>query len=891
MGNCCTKSQASIQACYHPDRVYYPMKRTNSKGDDDPGWMRISWDEALTTTATKIQEIIDKYGGYTLVTYAGTSRVWNAGFGDLLETPNGLAAWQVCKGPRHFVGAMQSEMGFSWMETVGRPKVYVQWGGASEISNYDDSCRTTVDVATKADVHITVDPRLTNLGKEADYWLGLRPGTDSAMALAWANVVVENELYDEAYVKKWTNATFLVVQDMDPTAAPLGSWTMPEIKTRLLKESDLIEGGKATRFMVWDSLGDRLSYFDADPQSGLRWESEDWKPQTKGHTQDTRDLLPGVSAGFVCDLSGFGEEDGFATPIEPALYGDYEVTLRDGTAHKARPVWDLYVERLQDYTPEKVAEITNVSADTIREVALTYATRIDPATGYGNGGIQYMLANEHYGTAAETCRCLDVLVGISGNFDTPGGNRGTTRAAAQMDVEGGGGIGMAKRGKTDGSKRLGMEDRPLLRQWWPMWGDACYINNAMQTGDPFPIKGGICASGNFMNMANAKLNYEGLQTLDFFFTLDLWFAPVTGISDIVLPVLHWIEVNSPRRSQGSSGAYGCTIRAVDPPAEAAWDQVVLEMLAKYMDVPYSADPDNPWPGMEYPLMSREHVQEVESTILDANADMVGGWEAFSSAFAEHGWFDAKLAEPYDYWGHYRRYEVGQMRRGFALVVNRQYPTPAAPGLSTPTAKHEIWSTIMETCRPNEDRELPKYIEPPESPLSTPELFEKYPFTCITGRRIPVYFHSEHRQLPWCRELWPVPRVEINPADAAELGIEQGDWVWIENDRGKIRQTADLYYGIKPGMINLEHQWWYPELKQADRGFALSVANVLVDPMAADPDTGASMVRGYAVKIYKATPENSPFNNPVPCGNDGTEIIHDSSDPRLKEWLQTYEGRE
>ncbi|MEI3230558.1 MAG: hypothetical protein V8S24_04440 [Gordonibacter pamelaeae] len=48
MGNCCTKSQSSIQAAYHPDRLHYPMKRTNPKGDE-PGWVRITWDEALDT--------------------------------------------------------------------------------------------------------------------------------------------------------------------------------------------------------------------------------------------------------------------------------------------------------------------------------------------------------------------------------------------------------------------------------------------------------------------------------------------------------------------------------------------------------------------------------------------------------------------------------------------------------------------------------------------------------------------------------------------------------------------------------------------------------------------------------------------------------------------------
>ena len=134
----------------------------------------------------------------------------------MLKTPNNIEAWQICKGPRHFAGTMVSGFGCSWMETIERPKVYVQWGGASEMSNYDDSCRTTVDVASRADVHISVDPRMANMGKEADFWQHLHPQTDGALALAWTRyVVIENNLYDDLYVKKWTNAPFLVCEDFD----------------------------------------------------------------------------------------------------------------------------------------------------------------------------------------------------------------------------------------------------------------------------------------------------------------------------------------------------------------------------------------------------------------------------------------------------------------------------------------------------------------------------------------------------------------------------------------------------------------------------------------------------------------------------------------------------
>ena len=125
-GHSCSKSQASLQAAYHPDRVTYPLKRTNAKGED-PGWQRISWDEAITTCATKFQELKDRYGGESMVCFGGTSRVWCMGsYGDLkllLDTPNGFLGYEICKGPRHMAELMTDDKGSNWMETVMQPKV------------------------------------------------------------------------------------------------------------------------------------------------------------------------------------------------------------------------------------------------------------------------------------------------------------------------------------------------------------------------------------------------------------------------------------------------------------------------------------------------------------------------------------------------------------------------------------------------------------------------------------------------------------------------------------------------------------------------------------------------------------------------------------------------
>lgn len=863
-GNCCSKSQSSIQAAYHPDRLHYPMKRTNEKGEDDPGWVRISWDEAFQTIGQKFNEVKERYGGPSLFCMTGTSRIWCMagiiGWPRALGTPNTMHAYQVCKGPRHFATQMTCARAFSYMATVDRPSVYVQWGGASELSNYDDSCRTTVDVAKKAATHILVDPRQTNLGRMADVWMNLRPGTDAAIAMSWAHVIIENKLWDDLYVKRWTDCPFLVCEDIEPSG-----WTERydmtgspwELKTKLLKESDLVEGGNPKHMMVWDTLSDSLTYFDVE--SGL-WEGETWKRPEAGRPALQKNLVPGVAPGWVPDPTPFNPL------IDPALFGEFEVTLKDGRKSVVRPVLDRYAEACALYAPEKAEEITGVPAKEIERAAIAYATRVDPSTGYGNGGIHYMLAIEHAGNAIQNVRSIDALTMLTGNMDTPGGHRGVTQTPIAISPTGGDTLFAADVPGApfpDYEKTLGYDKFPMSK-WFGGFADSSSIWEAIETGEPYPVVAGICQSGDFMNQGNALYSWDVLNSLDFLVDADLWHAPTSDAADILLPVCHWLELSAPRMSQGASGAYGATCQCIEPPAECRWDPDVLVGICKGMGVPFLPDDEaNTWPDKDWIL---------DDSVKDSGLT----WEEYRDNFQKNGWLDAKAEYP-EVWGTYRRYEMGLLKDG-------------KPGWKTPTRKHELWSTIMESHHPEGTWNFPTFTEPQHSPVSDPERCKEYPFVITTGRRIPVYFHNEHRQLPWCRELWPVPRVEINPVDAQRLGIEQGDWVWIETPEGKVRQTADLYYGVAEGVVNCEHQWWYPEINQAGHGFELSCINCITDRRVQDPHSGSTNLRAYLCTIYKATPENSPFGNPVPCGKDGTEIIHTSDDPRLKEWLPTYEGR-
>ncbi|NHM13575.1 molybdopterin-containing oxidoreductase family protein [Xiamenia xianingshaonis] len=904
-GNCCAKSQSSLQAAYHPDRVLYPMKRTNPKDAPDPGWVRITWDEAYSTMAENYQELIDKYGGETIMMMSGTSRCWCMGaygvFPLLFQSPNRVTPYQVCKGPRHFATLMQSSYAFSWQATVDKPRVMVRWGGSTEMSNYDDSCRMTVDSAKEADAFITVDPRLSNLGRESTIWQHLYPQTDGALALSWIHVVIENKLYDELFVKRWTDAPFLVCEEMGPTPGPMGAKMQAgffQTMTRLVCESDLKEDGSPFRLMCWDAKNGRLTYFDAET---MLWEGENWSMErnlktAKPATQEN--LFPGVAQGLVPAQLGFGKEDGFEVEIDPAIEGEYEVTLKDGKAYKVKPVWEHLKARAAEYAPDIAEGITGIPADQIELAAKTYATRVDPESGYGNGGIGYMLATEHGCNAIQNSRALDTLVGITGNWDTPAGNRGgTTSFLRTIDVNFGGNVnmgGMPDLTEEHYKKLSGIEKFPVLN-WWQYWADANSVYEQIQTGDPYPIRGGIAQSGDFMNMGNSLYNFESMRSLDFLAVIDFWHTPLSDVADLLLPCAHWIEANGTRPSQGSSGGMGLNVQCVERPGEVEYDPVFNIKLHEAMGRPFSDDPKNPYPTEE----------EYCDWFVRASGMT---WKQMVEKFQKDGWWDCKAmtlksleGDPEGWldaggtWGLYRRYQLGMLR------------PDKKPGLTTPTGKLEIWSTVMETFYTDETDPLynadEKYHDDPDyagveghardilpdwrpAPLgraAAPEMEAEYPFICNTGRRIPVYFHSEHRQLPWCREQWPVPRIEMHPADAEKVGVKQGDWVWIENENGKIRQVVDLYEGIEPGVVNCEHQWWYPELNQMGHGFELSGVNCLVYRDVRDRHSASSYLRAYPVKVYKATPENSPFNNPVPCGEDGKEIITAGNDPRLKEW--------
>jgi anaerobic selenocysteine-containing dehydrogenase len=192
--------------------------------------------------------------------------------------------------------------------------------------------------------------------------------------------------------------------------------------------------------------------------------------------------------------------------------------------------------------------------------------------------------------------------------------------------------------------------------------------------------------------------------------------------------------------------------------------------------------------------------------------------------------------------HQRRYELKAQR----------YKKYEERGFATPTGKVELYSTVFEKLGYDP---LPAYQEPAETPISDPELAKEYPLRLINGGRVREYFHSEWRQIESVRKLRPDPIVQIHPDTGAKLGISSGDWVWIETVRGRVRQKAELFDGLDPGVVHADFGWWFPELPGEEpwlHGVWEVNINVVLndDPEVCNEITGSWPLKTALCKVYK-----------------------------------------
>jgi anaerobic selenocysteine-containing dehydrogenase len=427
--------------------------------------------------------------------------------------------------------------------------------------------------------------------------------------------------------------------------------------------------------------------------------------------------------------------------------------------------FDELKERVQDYPLDKVAELAWIDADDLRRAAHLYAESHPAAIHWGvpvDGNAQ--------GTVA--AQAISQLWCVTGNIDIPGGNViakpafGVTTypftSQEMVDLYG------EELIRKLNEKRIGADRYPMLKNFRG-WGQPDVALEQIESGKPYEIHGAWIQTSNPIGgqAADPKRHLAALRKLDFIVVVDTFQTPTSmALADIFLPAAATAEKESFRNWWWPLTN---AVKAIDAGDTRSDWEINFEMAKRLSERP-----------IEY------------ETVKDLFDDRLKPAGITFDELAERGSWIAPTEGPSV---PYRRYERGLLR------------ADGQPGFNTPTGKIELSSTRLVEWGLDP---LPYHEEPPEGPVTTPELWEKYPLIFASGRRLPVFFHSEHRMIPWLREIAPDPLIEVHPETAAEYGVADGEWVYAENNHGRAKYKVQITPTAHPRVVSVGHGWWLPE---------------------------------------------------------------------------------
>ena len=763
-GRVCARVLAMTQYANHPDRLRKPLKRVGKRGEGK--WEEISWEEAFDLIEEKMNKIRKDYGPESMVFAAGTGRdiyPWICMLAYAFDSPNVMFALtgNACYGPR--LAAVDTVQGDYSVFDAGQwwpdrfddpryepPECMIIWGYNIHATCPDNLFgHWIVHLMKRGTKIINIDPRLSWFASRSKHWLQLRPGTDAALAMGLHYVIINENLYDNDFLIKWTNGHHLVRTDNGKT----------------LRESDITAGGSKENFVVWNP----------DGNCTVVWDTTDVALRDK--------------------------------QVTPMISGQCKVVLADGKTVDCHTVWDAFKAEVNKYPLEQVEKITGVPAKDITAAARFYA-KSKPAS------IHWGVAVDMTPALTPLVQAISCLWALTGNLDVPGGNV-TARLAfdvAPYALPGSKGAIRLKSEELDVPRIGKYRYMPLNKFYWRTQTDLTL--EQIFTEDPYPIKGLWLQTAGIMQGLgmDPKRWREALNKLDFIVAVDIFHTPTTQYADVVLPTGTFLEKDSfrswwvPLQSINKAMTFG----------DCKSDPEINFELAKRFD----------------PDFKFENLHDLYDNILEPSGMTF-------KELQKKGWAhppEGSTSCPY------RRHEKGLLR------------SDKKPGFRTPTGLFELWATLREDW----DLEpLPHHEEPPFTPVSRPDLAEQYPLILSTGRRSPAFFHSEHRNIPWLRDIDPDPVVEIHPKTAKDHGIGNGEWIWVENWMGRAKLKAKLTLVVPTWMIMAAHGWWFPEKKAAEPslfGMWESNINQLIPMSQQGKDGMGAPIKHSMCKIYKYNPE-------------------------------------
>lgn len=448
---------------------------------------------------------------------------------------------------------------------------------------------------------------------------------------------------------------------------------------------------------------------------------------------------------------------------------------------------DAFREYVKDFSPEKAAEICQVSAADIRRAAEIYATSKPAQIAMSP------TSTVQHSNGFQNHRAMILLPAVTGNLDIDGGNRFFFDKVKPKRIE-----RFAELIDTL-PPRIGDERFPIWTRHHPA-AHSMLLADSLLEGKPYPIHAMFAVGMSTLMWPNSRRLVEGLHKLDFLACIDFFHNEATQLADIVLPAATSLEREALIAYPGCQfkGEVRYRYKALEAEGEARPDaQVVLDLGCRL------GMEDLFWHG-DFRAAADEQAQGLTPEVRNLAYNDPNGATVFSEIFMHEDLEDTERV--YQAWG-----------------------------LQTLTGKVEFDSQELKEVGYDG---LPVYQEPAESPIATPELAQRFPLVLTSGGRSKRYTHSQQRHVKKLVEQEPKPLVQIHPNDAAVREIVSGDTVEVSSARGAVTFYAEVTDVVKQGVVHCAHGW------------AEANINNLTDDAMLDPISGFPPFKSALCEVQK-----------------------------------------
>jgi anaerobic selenocysteine-containing dehydrogenase len=880
-----------------PARLTRPLRRKPGSERGAGEFEPISWDEAFAILQERLSRIrATDPKKFALFTGRDQMQALTGLFARQFGTPNyaahgGFCSVNMAAGMIYTIGGSFWEFGGPDLE---RAKLFVMIGTAED--HHSNPLKIAISKFKRnGGRFISINPVRTGYSAIADEWVPIRPGTDGALLLAIVHEILALGLYDREFIVRYTNAGQLV--NLDESSDDFGLMVRDE------------------------SRGDEPNY----AQNQMWWDRHTNRA-VRTHAEGADPFL----------LGAFAMPDG--RKVKPA-FQLLEERVKDYT-----PEWAEDVTGVAAATIRRLAHEMGITARDEKielPIAWTDSWGREHESVTGNPvAFHAMRGLAAHSNGFHTIRALAILMTLLGTIDRPGGFRHKAPFPRAIPPA-------AKTPRGPGGVK---PDTPLagLALGWPETPDDLFVN---ETGEPVRIDKGFsweyplsvhglmhnvitnawrgdpyCIDTLLIFMANMAWNStmntgevrkmlndrtpEGEYRIPFIVVCDAFQSEMTAYADLVLPDTTYLERHDVMSmldrpiSEFDGPVDSVRVPVLPPAGECKPFQEVLIELGSRLKLPAFVNPDGSRKFRDYPDFVINFETEPGSGIGFLSGWRGKGGEKFMRGepnprqwemYAQNDCvFHHKLPPSYQYmrnWnkGYMQWAQRVRIRRFADPVIVQVYSEVlqrfrlAAQGKWGKRRPPERLRSRVETYFDP----LPFYYEPLEAQATD---LEKYPLAAITQRPMAMY-HSWDSQNAWLRQIHTHNYLFINPRTARASGVEDGAWLWVESQWGRVRCMGRHSEAVEPGTvwtwnaIGKQPGAWAlaPEANEARKGFLLNhlISDTLPgDTSNSDPVTGQAGWYDVRVRIYPAEEEGTWPEFPA---------LPDTDKPR-PEWIAYSAGR-